>query len=64
MVQLEISGWVENDEKYTNVPINCPKCGSKLHKTDALKLCNILFVYCIAGELKNHCGWCEIFELP
>ena len=63
MVLLEISGWVEDGEEFTNVPKKCPKCGGKLHKTDALKLCNILFVYCDANHLSiSH--WCEIFSLP
>jgi hypothetical protein len=63
-IELEISGWSEEGEDYTNVPKVCSKCGGKLHKTDALKLCNILFVYCDEGKLHNLCRWCQAYYLP
>jgi hypothetical protein len=64
MVILEINGWVDEGEEFTNVPTHCPKCGNKLQKTDALKLVNILFVWCPSRLTAHHCGWCEIYELP
>lgn len=65
MVELELNGFLEEDEEYSNVPKLCPKCGQKLQKTDALKLCNILFVFCPAIlTSKEQCRWCCIFELP
>ena len=63
-IELLISGWAETSEDYTNVPKVCPKCGGKLHKTDALKLCNILFVYCEENKLHNPCRWCQAYYLP
>jgi hypothetical protein len=59
MVLLEIKGFVEEDEEPTNVIKKCPKCGSDMWKTDALKLLNQLVVGC-----KNtRCRYCVIYEL-
>jgi hypothetical protein len=59
-VKLKVKGWIEEDgEAYSNVPKVCPKCRGKLWKTDALGLCNILWVGC--RNLK--CRWSEIYEL-
>jgi len=57
----EIDGWIENDEKKkvkTGIPSKCPKCGSKLWKTNALQSCGIYWVGC--QNLK--CRWCEIYR--
>jgi hypothetical protein len=64
MIVLEISGWAEEGEEFTNVPKVCPKCGNKLQKTDALKLVNILFVWCPIRLGFKSCMWSEIYELP
>ena len=63
-VLLEISGWVDDGEEFTNVPHVCPKCGGKLTKVDALKICNTLLVMCKEQRLIHPCRWCEIYELP
>ena len=55
---LEINGWIENEnEKYSNIPKVCPKCGSELWKTDALQTCGIYWIGC--KNLK--CRWSEEF---
>jgi NAD-dependent DNA ligase len=63
MVQLEIDGWVEEGKEATNVPTHCPKCGHKLQKTDALKLVNILFVWCPVTLMSGNCRWVEEYSL-
>lgn len=57
MPKIRIKGWVEGNEQKTNIPKICPKCGSKLHKTDSLKLCRMLFIYCP----NTKCRWSEIY---
>lgn len=59
-VKLIFKGWVEadDDELYTNVKKVCPKCGKKLSKTDALKYCGIIFVYCMDSK----CRFAEVYE--
>lgn len=71
-VMIEISGWCEEGEEFTNVPKVCPRCGSKLTKVDALKTSsNFLFVFCANGKLPDKegykvkpCLWCECYKLP
>ena len=59
-VKIIVNGWLDSDkDEYSNVLIFCPKCGAKLHKTDALSLCNILFVYCSTWG----CLFAEEYEL-
>jgi hypothetical protein len=60
MVELEINGWSDNEEEYTNVPRKCPKCGGDLWKTDALRILNELVVGC----KDTRCRWVEIYTLP
>jgi len=46
-VKLKVRGWIENEnEKYSNIPNKCPKCGSELWKTDALQTCGIYWIGC------------------
>ena len=52
--------WVEEDkEPFTNVPVKCPVCNSKMIRTNALKLINLLFVWCSNSE----CRYALEFEL-
>ena len=62
--KADLEGWVEVGKMPTRiVPIFCPKCGRKLHKTDAGRLCGIIFVYCNGPQLtKDSCRWCEEFR--
>ena len=71
MTKIEIDGWVTSRDKHpkTGIPRLCPKCGGKLHKTDASRLCGIIFVYCVNGKLPDKdgfklkpCMWCDIYE--
>jgi hypothetical protein len=55
-VKIVVNGWCEEGEAPDNIFINCPRCGKHLHKTDALKLCNLLVVYC-NGFLPNKEGY-------
>ena len=59
-IKLEVKGWIENDEEeYTNIPKVCPKCGSRLWRTDALSLCNVYLVGCKDSK----CRWSEMYYL-
>jgi len=58
MKKILIKGWLnENENKYTNVPLVCPKCGAKLKHTDALQECNWYLVFCP----NYRCRWSEIY---
>ena len=65
-IPVETNGWIEEgkDDNYSNIKVYCPKCGRKLHRTDASKLCGLIFVYCDSPKLsKNSCYWCELYEI-
>ena len=55
---LGLKGWVDTDEDKWNVPNECPKCGGKLGRTDAIGLVGILFVYC----KDSRCRWCKEYR--
>lgn len=56
--KLFVKGWLENDEeKYTNIPVKCPKCNEKLRKVDALQLCGMYMVWCP----NSRCRWVEVY---
>ena len=65
MPVVEIDGWItpDNFNPKKGIPRKCPKCGGRLHKTDATRLIGIIFVYCMYGRIDGKpCRWCEIYE--
>jgi len=57
--KIKVSGWVEDNVKDSNIPIYCPKCGSKLHVVNALQTeAKIIFIYCPNSK----CRYAEEFE--
>jgi hypothetical protein len=63
MPKVKVEGWIEDETKpKTNVPKECPKCGGKLNKVNALSLCGWFFVYCMNKNNKGiMCRWCDIY---
>ena len=62
MPRAEITGWVGIGEEVKRViPTKCPICGGKVHRTDASRLCGIIFVYCDATHMRiSH--WGKVYE--
>jgi len=57
--KIRVEGWVEDEALVSNIPIYCPKCGSKLKRVDALQTgAKIIFIYC--PNVK--CRYAEEFE--
>ena len=65
-IKVETDCWMEEGkDEYSNIPVNCPICGRRLHRTDASKTqCGLIFVYCDGPKVsKNSCYWCAIYEI-
>lgn len=56
--KLDLKGWVDKGEKKWNIITNCPKCNSKLSRTDAIGLIGVIFVYC----KNSRCRWAELYQ--
>jgi len=40
------------------VAVNCPNCGHRLRRVDAIKVCGLFFVWCP----NSRCRWCMLFD--
>ena len=57
-MRAEIEGWSEDGTIRKTIPTFCPKCGNKLHRTDASRLCGIIFVWCS----NQSCRWAMEYQ--
>jgi len=58
MKKIKLKGWIDSNElPFSNIPKTCPKCGTELKYTDALKECNWYLVWCPNYK----CRYSEIF---
>jgi len=57
--KIRVEGWVEDETSVSNIPVYCPKCGSKLRIVNALQTeAKIIFIYCPNSK----CRYAEEFE--
>ena len=60
MPKIKLEGWIKSGsrkKKVSNVPKKCPKCGSKLWRTDALKTAGVYWVGCS----NPICRWQDVY---